>query len=464
MDTNITFFAVSCIINSSFSLILGVLVLIKKLKSRSNQLWFLTSLATSLWSISLYRIILSSTENEAIFWNRLLYLGAALIPIFFLNFVCAFLEIEKNKKILIYIGYIISLIWLFLIPTRSIISGAIPLSGFPFWIKIGQFYLLFVLTYIFLITCSLYFLYKGLKNEKGIKRSQIKYLLIAAIFGFGGGITDFFPQLINVYPYGNYFIVFYVIIIAYAITRYRLMDIRIAFKKTLDYLVTGAFLCIVIFLFLYLQKIYSSTQLKFDNFIVSFLAVIIITSLLFFLQNLLKKAIQEHIYEDLYSSHKNINEVSRQISSISDFASIINLIASSLRANLKVDKVAIVIADEKQKKFVLALNRGFINVDLENIINNVLAPIHSDMIIKEELERTNAEAFSDLSATGIEIILPLKIGDIDVGLIILGNKVNDLYYTKEEFELLHELSMKAAIAIQNAKIYDKIEKIIDSTK
>ena len=61
------------------------------------------------------------------------------------------------------------------------------------------------------------------------------YVLIAQIFGFGGGLTDFFPQLFNVYPFGNYFIILYVIFISYAALKHHLFDIKVIATELLTF-------------------------------------------------------------------------------------------------------------------------------------------------------------------------------------------------------------------------------------
>lgn len=58
---------------------------------------------------------------------------------------------------------------------------------------------------------------KGFKDNEGLKKRQILYILLAAIIGFSGGMTNFLPQLFNIYPFGTFIVFLYPILITYGI-------------------------------------------------------------------------------------------------------------------------------------------------------------------------------------------------------------------------------------------------------
>jgi len=64
--------------------------------------------------------------------------------------------------------------------------------------------------------------------------------LIAIIFGLGGGATNFFPQLIKIYPVGNYFVSLYVLFVGYTITRYRFLNLKVVMTEMLTAMISVA--------------------------------------------------------------------------------------------------------------------------------------------------------------------------------------------------------------------------------
>src|SRR2546428_3222702 len=70
-----------------------------------------------------------------------------------------------------------------------------------------------------------------------LAKTHIKYFFIASAIGYSGGTLDYLPIFgIDLYPYGNFAIVLYPIIMTYAIVRHRLMDITVVMEKGLTYL------------------------------------------------------------------------------------------------------------------------------------------------------------------------------------------------------------------------------------
>lgn len=60
------------------------------------------------------------------------------------------------------------------------------------------------------------------------------------------------------------------------------------------------------------------------------------------------------------------------------------------------------------------------------------------------------------------LCLPLIIRDKLIGIIVLGNKISKDAYTKEDLRLLDSISHQASIAVENARLYNNMEEIVDS--
>lgn len=199
---------------------LGIFSLTRNPKSAVIRLWFLLSLAITIWGFGLLMILISQTNEPAVaFYSKLLHFGAAFIPILFFHFVLVFVyhHQDKNKKRLLILGYVLAAVFAALSWTKLIVVGAAPVSVFALWVLVGSFYPLFLLYFWFFVLAAIYFLYQGYRQSDGVIRRKIFYILIAALIGFVGGGSNFLTNLTGIYPYGQFFVWLYPVLITYGI-------------------------------------------------------------------------------------------------------------------------------------------------------------------------------------------------------------------------------------------------------
>jgi hypothetical protein len=142
---------------------------------------------------------------------------------------------ELRKKSLL-VGYLATLAIFPLIFTRLFIRDVAPKANFRYWLEPGPAYFLFVLMFVIVVVHFHWVVIKQYSKLRSRERNQIRYVLLASLIGFAGGITTF-PLAFNVriYPFGAFLIGSYPMIISYAIMKHRLMDISVIIRKTLVY-------------------------------------------------------------------------------------------------------------------------------------------------------------------------------------------------------------------------------------
>lgn len=189
---------------------------IYKNRSKLAILWFLTSMAVGVWGIGLAMLLIVETRSQAFLCNFILYTGAILIPVLFYHFVSALLFKDQQNKSIISIGYILSVIFLILlyIPPM-IIRDVTSQAGFKYWEEPGILYIPFLIYFWFYAFLAIIILIKGLKTAEGIHKTQVYYILLAAIIGYFGGGTNYLPQTVGIYPFGNFITFLYPILITY---------------------------------------------------------------------------------------------------------------------------------------------------------------------------------------------------------------------------------------------------------
>jgi len=224
------------LINGISAGVFGLFVYLKNRKSLVNKNFFLMSIGVAIWSFSYVRWLLMTTEESALFWSKMLNFGATLIPVFYLHWVLAFLNLDKKKRKIIFFGYVLTFIFLLVSFTSYYIKSVKPVLSFPYWPQAGPLYICFIiLGYIGLVGYGLYQLFKERKTALKEKRNQIDYIILGTILGFGGGATNF-PLMFGISlfpPFGQSLVSVHPFLWMFAILKYHLFEIRVILTEIL---------------------------------------------------------------------------------------------------------------------------------------------------------------------------------------------------------------------------------------
>ena len=222
-------FAFIGLANGIFALSFGFFLISKSYRDKINRLFFLMTAAIAMWSFGYWQW-LSSTEIEpALFWIRFFSIGSLFIPIFYFHWVLELLGQTQNKRRFLYFIYIFSFLFVFFSSSSLFIQSIEPKLSFSFWPIPGplySFYLVFF--YFFLVMYSFILLVRSYRTSVESKRGQIFYVILGAIFGFGGGATNFFVWYgIPIPPYGNFLVSLFPFFLGYAIIKHHLFNVRV---------------------------------------------------------------------------------------------------------------------------------------------------------------------------------------------------------------------------------------------
>lgn len=217
---------------SATSLAAGLLVFLKRQKGAifTNSLWFLS---VASWAFFM-AIAMIFGVNLLL---RISWIFILLIPITNVHFVISWLGIER-KDFFIKFGYLAFIIFSILYLTGINIEAQ-EIGYAKYFPKVtGILYISSVIFVTYMIA-QFYYLYLAYRNFTGIKKHQAEYLLFASAFGYLGGISNYlmaFGFIVPYYnPFANYLVILYPLIIAYAILKYQLFDIKIIIQKALLY-------------------------------------------------------------------------------------------------------------------------------------------------------------------------------------------------------------------------------------
>ncbi|MDP2922611.1 MAG: histidine kinase N-terminal 7TM domain-containing protein, partial [Candidatus Omnitrophota bacterium] len=227
---HLTLFSISGLF-VSFTCFVLTLIINRYGKTKLHRVWSYFNFAVGVWGIFAFFIGKETNPDRALIWLRLSFIGTVFIPVFLFHSICLLCDLSRKK--LLFLIYLQGVIFLVLSQSRFFVSGTKLIFSSFYYTKPGFLYHPFLVTWLTIVAYGHYELLMSFFLSRGIKRNQILYLFFGTAVGFSGGITNFFPIYnINIYPFGNFMIALYCIIVTYAIIHYRLMDINIVITRT----------------------------------------------------------------------------------------------------------------------------------------------------------------------------------------------------------------------------------------
>jgi two-component system NtrC family sensor kinase len=245
---------------------------------------------------------------------------------------------------------------------------------------------------------------------------------------------------------------------AYSVSRYKLMDFEVLLKKAAT----------LIFSYFVLASLYvvlsSQTQVfsedKLNVLILGILAMVLGATLFTPLKRLFSSLLDRFFYRRSYKYRKTLLVISRELSRERNLEklsySLLDLIANAL--SLK-NLALLLPAEDESRTFHIVSSKG------------EPAPLPPQIVfdpsIFQSLKENDYISFYSLSerreipwpqnsaALAFFHYLPLKVEEKLIGCLAMGKKVDNSFLNSEDWELLTTISSPAALALENAALYNQ---------
>lgn len=231
-------YAAIALVNVVTSVVLGLLVLSADYKNTTNRIFAAFAASISFWSYFYFNWQIADDPSSALFFCHMLMAGAIFIAPIYFHFCTNYLENASKHRRLIIAGYIFCAVFSIINWTPLYISSVQPIAGFNYWPVAGVLFGPFLLIWVFFCIYPVYLLVKSLPHKFGEQAAAVNYILAGTIIGYIGGCTNYFLWYgIKIMPYGNISTSFYLGLIAYAMMRHHLMNIKVIATELLIFLI-----------------------------------------------------------------------------------------------------------------------------------------------------------------------------------------------------------------------------------
>jgi signal transduction histidine kinase len=299
----------------------------------------------------------------------------------------------------------------------------------------------------------------------GLKKKQLKLFLISTGIGYGASGELFLQGLgLAVAPHAVFFMFMYVVILGYAIHRYKFLDIPVLVKKSLVFAGIFGVIMAIVGTMTTISQSYIGRYINMGPSVSAALGVI--AAILFYdpTRRFLVNVTDRYLFQKKESIKAILNRLSSDIVTILDIDQVGGKILSTLRESLRLESGAIVLKQDSAEGYQGLDAFGLAAEDISyatddffirylvgaNRIINLESPAE-----KESLPTIVLGKLQDLKAV---ICMPLFLHNDLIGLLTLGRKKSDEEFTREELEYLPTVASQVAIALSNARLYDILKK------
>lgn len=470
MTGRLTFIVIAAIANLG----LGVFVFLKGPRNTINRHFTFFSFSVAAWTLSNGLVSSYAGTEWGYVWARFAFASASLIPVTFLWFADVFPTSQPHSSR--------GLLWFFsAVASVSFVVSFTPLMvrstaslGGALQVLHGPLHRPFA---VYLVCCfgtSLFLLIRKLRSLTGLQKLQVRYLFVAVLTAaFGATVTNLLIPLFldtsRFSPYGPLFGMLMIAIIAHAIIRHRLLDIRLVIRNGVVYV--GAILLTASAFFGLVEALHYLTGFQKTTIpILEALALAIAVAVIFGpLKDWLQAILNRYVYRHTYDYQRTVRETTLRLSTMLDLQSLLAYLAQIVDQTFKVELVQIYLRDDSTRTFAAPqippgrhwrLGPAAQSLSYDSPLPSYLST-HKQTLLRDEagtLEHRSQslEAANQLHRIGGDIVFPLFQDESLTGFIVVGPKRSGDPFYSNDIDLLSTLASQATVAMKNAHLYNQV--------
>jgi signal transduction histidine kinase len=404
------------------------------------------------------------------------YSGIIFIPIVFFHFVVEFTKAER-ARLFSYVFYVLGGLFFVSVWQTSYFVAGVYRYSWGYYPRGGVLHLIYLVFLLVMLLSGLRLLwqFKCHSLDQPSRLNQTKYIIASTVIYSMAGVDFLANYGFGYYPLGLVFTNIHACIIAYAIIQYRLLDVRVAIKRSLIYALILVALLVPCYTVVIHGQWYAFGEISYTFSFITLLLLIGVGFLFPKFRFKTEDALERVLFKKRVDFRDTLLRSSRDMVSIVDIRALSENVVRTIAKSLGIEKVSLLLNNDTKGSYDL---EAMVGLDLDRSEAIFLArgsPLtqllqrRKEPIVKEELEwipvgPETPQTIETMAKLEAEISLPIISKDRLVGILNLGRKEDRTIYSNEDLELLSTLANQAAIAIENARLYENLKQSQDTLR
>lgn len=450
-----------------FLVFLGSLVFSRNRKSEINFSFLLVCASSAVWELGYSLIYISQDEATANFWQKFVYMGVPFIAPAMYHLSVAYFNLRR-QKILVVLFYLIGFFFVCLSFTTNLLVKGVHQYFWGYYKQAGAWYTFFLLIWLIPGILALYNFYNGRKNTTSpVENERRRYIVTAFTIVFIG-FWDFIPAYgIGIYPFGYIGVVACLSIIAYAILRYRLMDVTLVITRTGIFIVVYAFVLGSPFILATLGRDYLIALLGVHWWLGPLVLMAVLGIAGPFIYISLKRSAEAILFREQRRYQLALQDAAEEMTRLLSLRKLLDFITHVFTKAVRITHAAVYLYEEASDTFSLKSARNTKKsqpsfLPSQSALLKWLKDEKNPLVFEEVNRRAQEDSFFHEISNGMQdfnatVVVPLLLQEKLTGIIVLGDKRSGRIYTSEDLNAFLVMATQSALAIENASLYSNIE-------
>jgi signal transduction histidine kinase len=446
-------YSIPVFLGAVFSFLAGCYILRANYKSQKNISFSIFCFSLFVWLFGYVVAYSAKNQSLGLLACRIACTGAMFTAPAFYHFAVLYTEKKVERKYVLFAYLTMLSIVPFSMSSRLFLQGVYEYY-WGYYSRAGLLHPIYLVIFFGIFLRGFYILYIRRKHVNApLQRTQMNYIFVAYFIALLGAI-DYIPKYgVEIFPFGFLFEIIFIIIVAYAIVKYHLLDINIALTRVGMFIAVYAIVLGVPFWF----------GLKFLGRGLWLVPTGICAALATagsFIYLFLQKKIEMRMLQEEHRMYELLLQASYGMNTIHDLNQLLDMIVEVVKGILRVDKVEVYLLNKERNNYYLAApkkennNKTFVRGDdaLVETLKRTRFPVVYEKIKMMDEESTKSDFMKMallLEKISSSVVIPIIIDNSMLGFLSLGDRKSKEMFSKELLNTLTVLGNQAALAIEN---------------
>ncbi|HRK36347.1 MAG TPA: histidine kinase N-terminal 7TM domain-containing protein, partial [Candidatus Hydrogenedentes bacterium] len=464
------------ILSSVSCVVLAGIVGFRRQRTATHRAFIVLCANLLFWSLGVLSIIHADSETSARYLVIATFWSACSLPSAYYAFIVYFPrdKFDGSKWVLgLLLSGGVTLAALSLLPGDAYIRELRIVPGAPPVVEYGPVFSALSVMYLFVFTTMHANLIRKLRRATGLERRQIQHVFLGILSTTAlGAFTNVVAPMMGIrdlQPYGPVFTVFMMGFFAYAIVRYHLLDVWVILSRatvfaTASSVVALVFLGSVTGIHWVLRGIDMSDDLR--NTMPTVVAALVIVLILQPIKERVQLVLNRVVMRRRYDLNQFLARMGKTASETVKLDEMLEKIGRDIADTVGASVVRVQLVDERDPNSLITEfssreeERGVHTHEFSPLLDYVRknpGPLTLEKIARGRVNADLSRVAEMLAELDAYLCVPLVRTSGLVGILNLGQKVSRDIYTQEDLLAFTAISSPLATAIENARLYRKLE-------